>query len=113
MFRDDEVLVAAKQLVIFDGIDYVTEFDEVEYFHFLFDQHEIVLANGVQAESLFTGPEALKSVSEAGRAEILTLFPELQDLDYKARPARLIPTGRQGRQLADRHIENQRPLYEI
>ena len=34
----------------------------MEYFHFLFDQHEIVFADGLEAESLHTGAQAMKSL---------------------------------------------------
>ncbi|HRM75197.1 MAG TPA: Hint domain-containing protein, partial [Paracoccus sp. (in: a-proteobacteria)] len=105
-------LVAAKQLLLIEGIDQVTEFDEVEYFHFLFDQHEIVFSNGAETESLFTGPEALKSVSAEQRGEILSLFPELNDLDYVAEPARMLLSGRLGRKLSQRLAQNGRCAVE-
>ncbi|WP_246175358.1 Hint domain-containing protein [Paracoccus limosus] len=56
MFGATEVLVAAKQLVQIDGIDIATDLPEVEYFHLLFDRHEVVIANGAPTETLFTGP---------------------------------------------------------
>lgn len=43
---------------------------EVEYFHMLFDQHEVVLSNNAETEPLYPGPEALKSVGPAAVAEI-------------------------------------------
>ncbi len=106
MFGRAEVLVAAKQLLLIDGIDYVTDFDEVEYFHILFDQHEIVCSNGAETESLYTGPQALKSVTPEQREEILELLPELADLDYTAKSARQILSGRQGRRLSYRLHKN-------
>ena len=83
----------------------VTDFDEVEYFHFLFDRHEVVYSNGAETESLYTGPEALKSISAEARAEIFALFPELQ-AKAPPPPARMLPKGRFGRQLARRHQKN-------
>ena len=112
MFGATEVLVAAKQLLLIEGIDQVTEFDEVEYFHFLFDRHEIVFSNGAETESLFTGPEALKSVSAEQREEILSLFPELNDLDHVAEPARMLLSGRLGRKLSQRLAQNGRCAVE-
>lgn len=110
MFGKDEVLVAAKQLVILDGIDICDDLDGVTYVHFLCDQHEVVFANGAESESLFTGPEALKSVGSAGRAEIFALFPELQDVDYRALAVRPLTSGRLGRKLAHRHMQNAKAL---
>lgn len=106
MFGTNEVLVAAKQLLLLDGIDIAEDLDGVEYFHFLFDRHEVVTANGAEAESLFTGPEALKAVGPAAREEILALFPSLGDHDYAAVPARALASGRMARRLAVRHRQN-------
>jgi len=60
MFGAQEVLVAAKHLVGLPGIDYVDDAQGVVYCHFLCDQHEVVLAEGAQTESLFTGPPQAK-----------------------------------------------------
>ena len=46
MFGTPEVLVAAKQLCQLRGIDVVEDLVDVTYVHFLFDAHQIVLANG-------------------------------------------------------------------
>ncbi len=107
---EDEVMVAAKHLVTIDGIEFVPEADEVEYFHFLFDRHEVVLSNGAATESLYTGPEALKSLPPEAREEIFTLFPELMDVDYRALACRTLANGRMGRKLAIRHKNNKKPL---
>lgn len=112
MFTEKEVLVAAKKLVVLDGIDIAHDIDEVTYVHFLFDQHEIVFSNGAQTESLYTGPEALKAVSPEGRQEILSLFPELAGIDYKALSARKLANGRMGRKLAIRHKNSNKSLVE-
>lgn len=108
-----EVLVAAKHLVGTAGIHIARDVTEVEYWHFLFAQHEVVFANGAPSESLFTGAEALKSVSSAARVEILALFPELAKMDHDEllnRAARPIIKGRIGRDLALRHKEDHQPL---
>lgn len=112
MVGEAEVLVAAKQLLLIDGVDYLTAFDEVEYFHFLFDQHEIVYANGAETESLYTGPQAMKTLPEEQRVEIMTLFPELADLDYSPKPARKLLSGRLGRKLSMRLNKNGLPMVE-
>ena len=80
----------------------------MDYFHLLFDRHEIVRSNGAETESLYTGAEALKSVGPAARAEIMDLFPELREEPDAART--LVP-GRLGRKLAARHAQNRRPLF--
>ena len=75
MFGSHEVLAAAKHLLHADGVDVAEDFSEVEYWHFMFDEHEIVFSNGAQTESLYTGAEALKSVGAKAREEIFALFP--------------------------------------
>lgn len=106
MFNTAEVLIAAKHLLAVDGIDTATDIDLVTYVHFLFDQHEVVTANGALTESMFTGAEALKAVSKAAREEILTLFPALADGTLPHTGSRQFVAGQQGRNMADRHVKN-------
>lgn len=112
LFGANEVLVAAKQLLLIDGIDVAQDVAEVEYVHFLFDEHQVVISNGAETESLYTGLEALRSVGHAAREEIFAIFPELRDRDPQERPegARRLLTGCQGRKLAHHHAQNMRPL---
>lgn len=110
MFGAAEILIAAKQLLQIEGIDIADDLSEVEYFHFLFDRHEVVVSNGAETESLFTGPEALKAVGAFAKEEILSLFPPLQDLDYAPASSRLVPPGRLARKLVVRHIQKSREL---
>lgn len=112
MFGTNEVLVAAKQLCQIDGIDIADDAEGVEYFHLLFDRHEIVTANGAESESLYTGPEALKSVGPQALQEIFALFPDLKERDYTPSGARALISGRMGRKLAVRHKQNSRALVE-
>lgn len=114
MFGVAEILVAARQLLQIDGIDLATDLDRVEYFHFLFDRHEVVFAEGAATESLYTGPEALKSVGQAAREEIFAIFPELRDRAEDDLPegARILVSGRQGRKLAVRHAQHHKALVQ-
>lgn len=107
MFGAAEVLVAARQLTALDGIAQI-DVSAVEYFHILFDQHEIIISNGAETESLFTGPEAMKSLGQEARDEIFTLFPELRDTP--AEPARPFIPGGKARQLVQRHQRNGKHL---
>ncbi len=110
MFGVEEILVAAKQLVEVEGIELASDMQEVVYFHILFDRHEVVNSNGADTESLFTGPEALKSVGREALDEILALFPELAEVVQTPPGAREFATGRRGRRLAERHARNSKPL---
>lgn len=109
MFDVPEVLVAAKQLLGMDGIEVAEDVGEVEYHHILFDRHEVITANGMLTESLFTGAEALKSLSAAAREEIFTLFPDLGEA-APAPGARPFVRGHRARKMAARHRQNRIPL---
>lgn len=72
------VLVPAKALV--DGQDIIVDLSEptVDYFHIAFDQHEIIYAEGIPSESLYLGgAEAWKMLHPAQRAELRTIFPDI------------------------------------
>lgn len=77
LFGETEVLVAAKHLVNDSSIR-IIERPEIEYFHFLFDTHQIVFAEACPTESLFPGNETLNAVTDEARDEIIELFPELR-----------------------------------
>ena len=78
LFGEEEVLATAKSLVNDHSI-LRDEGGEVEYFHILFDTHEIIYAEGAPSESFHLGEESWKALDQATRDEILTLFPELAD----------------------------------
>lgn len=110
MFDCDEVLVPAKQLLLVDGIDIEAESSSVEYFHILFDDHQVIFSNGTPTESMYTGPEAIKTIAPAAREELFELFPELTEVDYRAASARLLVSNRLSRKLVHRHVQNGKPL---
>jgi hypothetical protein len=113
MFNTSEILVAAHALVGVPGITVEENAESVEYFHMLFEQHEIVFAEGAPSESLFAGAEALRTVPLAARAEMLELFPALTTEDFVPPSARPIPSkGKQVRHMVQRHIKNSRSLIE-
>lgn len=78
LFGEAEVLVAAKALAN-DASIRVEEGGEIEYFHILFDRHEIIFAEGALCESFHPGQQGLRALDEATRNEILDLFPCLID----------------------------------
>ncbi|MBA4351257.1 MAG: hypothetical protein C0427_08420, partial [Rhodobacter sp.] len=83
LFDEPEVLVAAKMLVN-DQTIRAEDVDQVEYFHMLFDAHEIVYAEGAPSESFHPGHVGWGALAEAAREEILSLFPQLEDMDFTA-----------------------------
>jgi len=77
LFGDNEVLIPAKMLVNGHSITQV-EGDDIEYFHILFDRHEIVYAEAIPSESFHPGHQGFGALADEARAEILSLFPELE-----------------------------------
>jgi len=77
MLGSHEVLVKAKDLVNSDAI-FIRQGGVVEYFHILFDTHEIIFAEGIATESLHINQSTLDSLAYESRAEIIELFPELE-----------------------------------
>ncbi|UXX82729.1 Hint domain-containing protein [Roseovarius pelagicus] len=72
-----EALAPAKHLV--NGHDIVREpGGMVEYFHIMFDQHELVHAGGIASESFHPGAMAWDGMGADARGEILAIFPELR-----------------------------------
>ncbi|WP_236635825.1 Hint domain-containing protein [Paracoccus aminophilus] len=112
MFGAQEVLIAAQQLLGIEGVEEATDLAGVTYVHILLDSHQIIHANGAEAESLFTGEQALRSVGPAAMDEILALFPELAETGFLPAPARPLIPGRAARHLAERHAQNLKPLFE-
>ncbi len=78
LFGEECVLAAAKHLVNGNTI-YQHQTTEVEYFHMLFDQHEIVLAEDAHSESFHPGSYVIDKMEKETRNEIFEIFPELRD----------------------------------
>ncbi|MEM8776447.1 MAG: Hint domain-containing protein [Pseudomonadota bacterium] len=107
-----EALISAIKLTEIPGIYVDESLREVEYFHILFDRHEIIFAEGAPSESLFTGPEAMKTLSKEARNEVISIFPELADSDFEPRPAREMPCGSTQKKIVARHVKNNRDLLK-
>ncbi|MEM1266041.1 MAG: Hint domain-containing protein [Pseudomonadota bacterium] len=76
LFGEGEVLATAASLVN-DTTIRRAEASEVEYFHMMFDAHELVLVDGLWSESFH--PAAVNAtLAPATRDEVLELFPELE-----------------------------------
>lgn len=111
MFDSPEVLIPANKLVGLPGVSVDRQAQSVTYYHMLFDRHQIVFAEGAPTESLFTGPEALKSVGAEALEEIATLFPEIVSPTHIPTMARVTPSkGKHMKHLVARHAKNGTPL---
>lgn len=103
MFGTASVLAPAAHLIDGRGIDIDRRGAAVCYVHICFDRHEIVDAEGLAAESLRPGPQALASLPAPARAELLALFPRLVAIpDVPAAAARPMLRRPEARVLARR-----------
>lgn len=109
MFETD-VLVAAIRLTNLPGIYVDENVRSVDYFHLLFDSHDVIFAEGAATESLFLGAETLRALPKATRAEINAIFPTL-NLPLKNHASKLpVPPHQRQAQLVRRHLKNRRNL---
>jgi hypothetical protein len=79
LFASHEVLIPARHLVGWHGISQVTYVPDAEYHLVLFDQSEIIVADGLQVESVHPGG-SLDAFACTARDAMIALFPELTHL---------------------------------
>ena len=108
--KSSEILIAAKFLIQLPDILIDEEIEEVEYFHMMFETHQLVVAEGALAESLYFGSEAIKGLQPAARLELQLLFPMLCTSEFVPRPVRPFVSGKKGRSITGRHMKNKQPL---
>ncbi len=111
MFGTESVLVSAIQLTRMPGVFVDTSVSQVTYHHLVFDRHVVLFAEDAPSESLFTGPQALQSMDDASREELMLLFPKLA-IFAAPQPARYIPSSKRQRKLVTRHLNNNKPLLD-
>ncbi len=70
IFGEDEVFVAACDLIDGINVEEVTSQRTVTYYHLLLGSHEVVLAEGCGSESLRPGPQAMDCMGPRARAEL-------------------------------------------
>ena len=77
-FGQESVLVPAKGLVNGTTIFIDGPRDNVEYFHILFDKHEVIATEGALTESFHPADYTLGAIDHDARSELFMLFPDLQ-----------------------------------
>jgi Ca2+-binding RTX toxin-like protein len=78
LFGESEVLVPAQHLVGRPGIEALGG-GAVTYIHFMCATHQIVLVDGCWSESFQPGDQSLAGLADEARAEVLALFPGLNE----------------------------------
>ena len=97
LFGEDAVLVPAISFVNGRTVSR-REGGMIEYFHMVFDQHEIVFAEGAQAESLYVCAQSLLSMADDLQTQIRAIFPDCRTWNSRdhgvARPCLTKAEGR-------------------
>jgi hypothetical protein len=78
MFGETEILSPAKGLLNDKSVLIDHQSKHVDYIHILFDNHELVLANGAWSESFHPGECGLDAIEKPQQAELFEVFPELR-----------------------------------
>lgn len=101
LFGENEVLIPAVHLI--DGKSVTREtVDTVTYIHIMFEQHEIIFANGIATESFHPGSFGVDSLAPRAREELFALFPEMRsDLASYGQSARTSLRAREARALVN------------
>lgn len=86
-YGESEVLVPAKALLNDLSITVDYGIRSTTYIHILFDNHEIIFANGTATESFHPGASSVSAIEDAGRDELFEVFPELRDNPSEYGPA--------------------------
>ncbi|MCK8462556.1 Hint domain-containing protein [Aliiroseovarius sp. S1339] len=112
MFGEPQILAAAKDLLGCNGIRTVHPDGGFFYFHVLLEGHHILNANGIAAESLYLGQQALSAISPRARDELQILLPDSGQakIPLLQTPSRQLPHGARVKTLVRRHIKNKRTV---
>ena len=108
MFGEEEVLVPAQFFVGLPGISRVRGVHPTEYLHLLVEGHQVLIANGAPAESLYVGKEAR---SMLGKANWKAMKANLRCAPFvngkpTMEPARKLVDGQKARRLVSRLVRN-------
>ncbi len=110
MFGSATVLVAAIRLTELHGIHVYRAVKWIEYFHLVFERHEIIFAEGAPTESFLLCSETRKNLRPEAWEEFVTLFPEAGEPEYAVAPIRRIPSRSLQKKMVFRHVKNARHL---
>lgn len=81
--EDGAMLAGARMLANGKTVDTAHDIDSLRYWHLVFDRHAMVRSNGLWSESLHPTPGNTTAMDPAARAELMTLFPELDGVSAR------------------------------
>lgn len=109
MFGAPGVLIAARRLLGLPGVYQDAPGQEATYVHFLCDQHELVLAEGVAAETLLVAKQSL-AMLDAGLKDVGIDGAGAPMTARASAPARPLHSQRRLQNMVGRHIKNGKML---
>ena len=112
MFGASEILVPAKAFLSLPGVSLDSPDKGVTYFHLMLAQHEVLISEGLPAESLYLGNEASKALSTEARTELVLLLGHQINCIGAPHPARTLVPVRRGCKLVARHARNRQPFIQ-
>ena len=77
LFADPEVMVSAKHMIDNSTVMRVP-CQRITYIHMMFDQHQVVFAEGTATESFHVGDHALSTMGPVAREAMFRAFPNLR-----------------------------------
>lgn len=105
MFGSAEVFVFAKKLTELDGLQQHLNTGATRCYHLACGRHEIIFANGAEAETAYFGDSAREMLPQTFRPSLAVLL----GLRSYALAREMPPVAKQSRMI-QRHVKNQTPL---
>lgn len=87
LYNTKEVLVAAKDMLNDRTILRDHTLREVRYYHLLMGRHQVVWANGIEAESFHPAHTSLETIDPGQRGALLSVLPDVADNPHSYGPA--------------------------
>lgn len=113
MVECDLAVMPAKDMLELKGVYLETEVGDVTYVHFACKHHELISANGLLAETLYPGIQALRMMAVSKRDKLIGLLDlESRLLEQTGEFPMVRPElrGQKARHCLERHRKNRVPL---
>ena len=77
LWGEDEVLVAARDLINGRGVTRDMGAKSVTYYHLMLENHQVLVANGLETESFHPAAARLDAIAEEQRQRLFDVMPDL------------------------------------
>jgi hypothetical protein len=77
---ENQLIRAAHLADLMPGVRVAHGKQSVTYVHLMFDDHQIIFADGTRSESFFPGDHAVDALAAPAKAELFAIFPELAEM---------------------------------